>query len=208
MSYITSTASSTSSTASYVYTGTTSGTTGTTSIGTGGNLTWNYNDIDYAPIVQRLSLQKGTKYKLPDGSKLEIDNNGNFIINDKDAKVTYKTNNIKEFNKFINSSDLLELFIKDCGDLGAKQNQILDIPIELFINWLIISAAKADGDEPPSESLKLLTQARMTPHCKCCGKFITKMKDSNGIHFCNSRCLDKFEKKLEEKNGTSRAAST
>jgi len=192
MSYI-STASSTSSSV-YTYAGTYTGTsTGTTTL-TSDDMTWNYPSVQY---VERRNLTKGKTYNLPDGSKLTIDNNGNFIIDDKNAKVKYKANNIKEFNKFINASDLLEMFIKDCGKLGAKQNQILEIPIELFINWLIIEAAKADGDEPPDDSIKLLSQARITPKCKCCGKFIHKWKEQNHIHFCNSNCMDKFQRRIE-----------
>jgi hypothetical protein len=194
----TSTASSTAtSTGNYVYTGTTSGgTTGTTTIGTGASLSWDYDDISYNPVITSRLLQEGRKYDLPDGSKLEIDDNGNFIINDKDTKVTYKTNNIREFNKFINASDLLEMFIADCGDLGAKQNQILDIPIELFINWLIMEAAIADGDKPPDD-VKSLSEIRKTKHCKYCGKFIHNYKYDNNINFCNGLCLDNYNEKIK-----------
>jgi hypothetical protein len=89
-------------------------------------------------------------HTLPDGSKLVIDFNGNYEIIDHNAKVTYKSNNIREFNKFVNSSDVLEDFIRDVGKLGVKQKDVFSLPIELFINWLIIRAAEKDG-EPVSK---------------------------------------------------------
>lgn len=144
-----------------------------------------------------LNLEKGTEYDLPNGSILKIDDLGNFTIEDEDANITYKANNIREFNKFINASDLLEMFIKDCGKFGAKQNQILDIPIELFINWLIIKSAESDGDEPPVIP-QLEYNIKATPHCKCCGRFIHKVKDENGIHFCSPDCTLKHQTKVME----------
>jgi hypothetical protein len=194
MTYI-STASSTSSTSTYTSTG--SGYyTGTSATITYGDDT-SYTSGGYMTVRPSKNLLKGKEYNLPDGSTIKIDDNGNFIINDKNANVTYKANKIREFNKFINASDLLEMFIKDCGKMGAKQNQILDIPIELFINWLIIKAAEADGDEPPEDSIKLLKQAKLTPKCKCCGRFMHKWKEENGINFCNPKCLDKFQRRIK-----------
>jgi hypothetical protein len=205
------TMTSTTANSSTYYTGTITGTSTSTATGSniimtgscgtgGGTVQLVYDDTANWQYSQpNVRLEEGQEYKLPDGSKLKIDDNGNFTIDDKDAKVTYKSNNIKEFNKFINASDLLEMFIKDCGKLGAKQGQILEIPIELFINWLILNAAKADGDEPPDDVLALPEAIERHPRCKRCGRYTHRYKDANGIHFCNGVCTDKFiEKKRRE----------
>jgi len=125
--------------------------------------------------------------KLPDGSEVNVDGHGNFTISDKNAVVTYKGSNVREFNKHINASDLLESFIKDLGDLGVKQNEVLDVPIELFINWLIFQAAEQDGDDAPNDVP--LLESSVTPHkhpkCLSCGKFIKKALVEHKIHFCS-----------------------
>lgn len=107
-------------------------------------------------------LDPGTVHKLPDGSKLCIDFNGNYEIVDHKAKVTYKSNNIREFNKYVSSSDVLEAFIKDVGKLGVKQSEVFSLPIELFINWLIIRAAEKDGEVVEKESFEKQVRGLLT----------------------------------------------
>lgn len=104
------------------------------------------NPTYYWNLPEDKKLQPGTVHKLPDGSKVMIDFNGNYEIVDKNAVVTYKSSNIREFNKFVNASDLLESFIRDIGKLGVCQKDIFSIPIGLFIDWLIIKAAEKDGE--------------------------------------------------------------
>lgn len=135
----------------YLYsTGTSSTTVSTVYPDNGGNLVWVRN-ADNAPVRQQDRLYPGQRVKMPDGSTIEVDNQGNYKILDEDAQVTYKGNRLREFNKYINASDLLEDFIKDLGVAGIKQGEVLGVPIEFFINWLIHKAAEQDGDPVPEE---------------------------------------------------------
>jgi hypothetical protein len=49
------------------------------------------------------------------------------------------------FNAYLNGSDLVEQFIKWCGEQGVRRGEFARLPIELFVRWLIIEATKADG---------------------------------------------------------------
>lgn len=125
---------------------------------------------------------------LPDGSKLEIDDLGNYTIHDKDAKVTYKANRIREFSPHLNASDLLAQFVRYVGGLGVRQKEVLSLPIELFINWLVIEAAERDQDQIPAEVVPVerhpvLATARR-PRCLGCGKFIPRLYYRNRFPFC------------------------
>lgn len=146
-------------------------------------------DIDVAP---------NSKLKLPDGHVIVVDALGNFEILDDDAQVTYQGNNVLEFNKYINASDLLEAFIKDLGGLGVKQGEVLDVPINLFINWLILNAADQDGDDTPDDVPRLESSVKPHKHpkCLCCGKFIKKTLVEHKIHFCNPKHHERYLAKV------------
>ena len=72
---------------------------------------------------------------------------GNYSIEDDHARVVYKANRIREFNPYVSASDLLEEFIKFLGVAGVLQREVLNMPINVFIHWLIYKAAERDGDE-------------------------------------------------------------
>jgi hypothetical protein len=132
---------------------------------------------------------------------LEIEENGNFKINDKNAKVMYEGNRNREFNRFINASDLLEDFVGFLGSVGARQDQVLDVPINAFVHWLILKAAEKDGEAPPKEVVKIehhpaLSKAKKHPRCSCCGRFISKVKVVNGVNFCSGKCMDSYWEKI------------
>lgn len=114
---------------------------------------------------QALRLASG-EYELPDGAKLVIDSAGNYKILDEEAHVVYLACRIREFNPYINASDLLEAFIEEVGRLdGVDQSDVLGLPIEAFINWIILQAAKRDGDRLdglPSVETALIKHARCT----------------------------------------------
>jgi hypothetical protein len=164
---------------------------------------------DINPIVNNflpdeLVLKQGEEktIKLPDGTIIGVDKDGNFEIMDDNAEVIYKANRIREFNKFINASDLLEEFISFLGQYyNIKQSEVLNVPIELFINWIIIKAAEQDGDPTPSnvqiEGHPALPQKRHSYRCLNCGKFISKKLVELGVNFCDSICM---QKKLEANN--------
>lgn len=148
--------------------------------------------------VARLRLQCGESYDLPDGSKLLLDDLGNYRVEDAYAKVVYKASCVREFNPYINASDLLEHFIEAVGVLdGVDQGEILRLPIEAFINWLILQAAKRDGDctrglptveqaLPPPPRLSLPSPTTLPrPRCAACGRFIRKAWAAARILFCS-----------------------
>jgi len=145
--------------------------------------------------LDTLKLTSAIKIQLKDGSVIDVDTQGNYKVLDKDAKVTYKANNFRGFNKFINASDLLEDFIKDLGKLGARQKDVLDTPIEVFITWLILKAAEQDGDVSP-DLPKLESQIPKQPHCKCCGRFIKNVLAQQGFNFCNPIHANRYFNKL------------
>lgn len=148
------------------------------------------------------SLKSGT-YDLEDGAKLIIDDKGNYRIEDKNAKITYKSNNVREFNKYINSSDLLADFIADMGKMGADARQVLEIPIQYFIRWLICKSAEQDGEDSTetvpviaNDTVKVLELKQN--RCKCCGRYISQLNLSHGLLFCNGRHADKFLERVKK----------
>jgi len=108
------------------------------------------------------------------------------------------------FNRYLNASDLLEEFIRDLGKLDVKQGEVLQIPIELFINWLICKAAEEDGHAPPEDIKALPDLATLQPQrikqeqprCLCCGRFIARRVADRGVNFCNGAHADKYLKAL------------
>lgn len=147
-------------------------------------------------LQKHLKLNSGTArvIELPDGTKINVDADGNFSIDDKDSKVVYKASRLREFNKYMNASDLIEDFIRDVGKLGVTQGQLLKIPINALFVWLVAKAAEADGEVPPEDvpKLEMLPEVRnnLLPKCKCCGRFLSLQKHRLGINFCNSDHMD------------------
>jgi len=148
--------------------------------------------------VIKIRDREECKIKLPDDTIIDIKIDGSFEIKDKDAKVTYRANRIRNFNTFINASDKLEAFIKFCGENGVKKDEMLQLPINLFIGWLILEAAKAD--EEPEPSIPLLPDLRkhtQQPRCKC-GRFISREFIKKQIAFCRPLCFNKYYYKMTE----------
>lgn len=106
--------------------------------------------MEMPPVVREVEgylLQSDKTYVLPDGSVLTVDPNGNYGINDESAKVIYQACRRREFNPYLNASDLLVAFVKEVGTIdGVNQDEVLRLPIEAFINWLVLQAATKDGD--------------------------------------------------------------
>jgi hypothetical protein len=137
-------------------------------------------------------LERGKSYDLPDGAKLEIDAQGNYTVLDDAAKVVYKANRIREFNVYLSASDLLEDFIRDMGKEGVLQSELLQLPVNCFIHWLILQAAIKDGDStedcvPPQKFLP-----KKKDRCKCCGRFLPRVQLVADIHFCNGSHLNRY----------------
>lgn len=137
-------------------------------------------DINY--ILNELGIDLNNKkinaknewsIQTEDGTIININSIGNVEVIDSNARIIYKANNIREFNKYLNCSDLLEEFIRFSGELGVKQKEVLKIPIELFINWIILRAAEEDGEDT-TDIPKLEYQKRSYYRCMQCGKFMKK----------------------------------
>jgi len=139
----------------------------------------------------KLIIPKGKSLLLPDGTVVEVDDMGNLRIDDANAKVIYQACRMREFNPFVNASDLLASFIKYVGGLGLVREEIGKLPVALFVNWLVIEAARADGDAvpdgvtPPERHPLLLQRAR--PRClyRRCRRFVGRAIAASGFSFCH-----------------------
>jgi hypothetical protein len=127
--------------------------------------------------------------EMPDGSKIIIDDLGNYRIEDKEAKVTYKANRVREFSPHLNASDMVAKFVEYVGRLGLKQREMLNLPIQLFINWLVIEAAERDSDPIPEGVVPVakhpLLIGAIRPKCLCCGRFIRRLNIEHRFPFCS-----------------------
>jgi hypothetical protein len=137
-----------------------------------------------------LKITAGVKtIELPDGAKLIVDDLGNYRIEDRDAKVTYKANRVREFSPHLNASDMLAEFVKYVGGLGVRQSELLNLPIELFINWLVIEAAERDQDPIPADVVHptrhQAIRFAIKPQCRTCGRFISHKYRDLKFPFCN-----------------------
>lgn len=87
------------------------------------------------------------------------------------------------FNKYVNASDMLEEFIRYAGGLGLKTRDIKELPIDLFIKWLVIRACEEDHEEP---TIKLsLPTSKQQPRCIRCKRF---MEYNSDIPFDRPEC--------------------
>jgi hypothetical protein len=108
-------------------------------------------DGDEIPTVRMRNLRPGFQYKGVDGTLIEVDATGNFTIKDEQARITYLATRVRNFNRFVNGSDLVGEFIEDLGKLGANQEQAAAADIEMFIRWLVHKAAEHDQEAPPED---------------------------------------------------------
>jgi len=77
----------------------------------------------------------------------------------------------QEFNRYINASDLLKEFIAFLGTQGVRQHQVLKMPLDFFIKWIIIRACEEDQVEPNVE-LPALPPPAPRKQCLGCGQFM------------------------------------
>lgn len=153
----------------------------------GGSLYPLQGDVDVMNGVLRLPKGWAGIVSLEDGTNIVVETDGKMRIVDENAKVTYRANRVREFNRFLNASDLLREFIADVGAFGAKQSDVLTIPIELFINWLIMKSAEQDGDATHG--------ALIHPRCRWCSRFISFARAQAGILFCGEQHAINFMRK-------------
>lgn len=129
--------------------------------------------------------------KMPDGSVIDVQKDGSFTIDDKDSKVIYRANRIRDFNPFINVSDRMEDFIAFCNEHGVRQGELLELPLKLFIGWLVIKAAEADHEPAPDVKLLPDLRQRRQPRCPSCGRFTRIAMRAKRIEFCAPACFSR-----------------
>lgn len=149
-----------------------------------------------------VNLGSSAEIELPDGSIITINADGNYHIDDKDAKVVYQASRIREFSPHLNASDMLANFIKYVGSLGVKQGELLELPLGLFINWLVIEAAEAYKDPIPHDVTPVkqhpLLKKRISPRCLYCQRFISKTFTTHGFHYCDGNHATAYFEKLKQ----------
>ena len=92
-----------------------------------------------------------------------------------------RSNPPRDFNRYLNASDMLEEFIRFCGRLGVSQAEMMSLPVELFANFLVTEAAKEDGEDPPEEAEVRRPQYR----CLSCGQYIPRKMGIAGFNYCS-----------------------
>lgn len=149
---------------------------------------WSVNYELLRDVMSKIGPGK-RQVELPDGAKLIVDDLGNYRIEDKDAKVTYQANKIREFSPHLNASDMVAKFVEYVGKLGVKQSEVLGLPLELFINWLVIEAAERyqdpvpEGVVPVADHPKLIEMRK--PKCLSCGRFVPVRHHRHRFPFCD-----------------------
>jgi hypothetical protein len=185
--------------------------TGTTASATSmlGNNWYTLPDDGYNGTLQPNKVLTPGKHvreiKLKDGTVIKIDEQGNFVIVDKDAKVTYQAHRNRDFNPYVNAGDLMGRFIDYVRQSvpGVKRSDIPEIPIQVFVNWLILEAASQDGDAVPADVEPVpksrLLVARVKPQCRLpnCRRFIPRVAASAGFNYCNGEHADSHIKLLK-----------
>lgn len=129
---------------------------------------------------------------LPDGSTIKVDEQGNYELVDKDAKVTYRAHRNREFNPFANAGDLIAQFIDDVAKIVPEitKQEMGNLPLNLFVHWLILGAAERDQDPAP-KGVAPITRRRLTggrPRCALpsCRRFVRTTAARAGFLYCDA----------------------
>lgn len=142
-----------------------------------------------------MSYGRAGRIKLPDRTEIVVEKDGSYSIIDKDAKVVYQANRVREFNRYINASDILAKFIEFCGKKAAvTREEMLELPVRLFIQYLILEAAKADG-EPEPVDLTLIPDLRKVANCLGCDQPLPPERRARKLHYCGPGCLEQHEQR-------------
>lgn len=177
-------------------------TSGTATTGTGYYNTGLVNAVNVvSPAIVyhgEMKIDPGydAKIKLPDGTILDVKADGSFQILDKDAKITYRANRHREFNRFINASDQVEGFIRFCSEQGISKSDMLELPLNTFIAWLIVEAARADQEAEPDVPLLADLRKIRFPRCIQCQRFIPHAYPRLKLEFCKPLCFDRYQRRL------------
>lgn len=138
------------------------------------------------PDDRKLPDDWAGRIELPDGTVILGRGKAGITIEDKDAVVRYRAST-RDFNRFLNASDIVEDFMRYAGSLGARRGEVLDLPLKLFIGFLLIEAATADGE--PAPLVLALPPRKPRLRCVGCGQF---MLASSRVAACNGSHLDRY----------------
>lgn len=109
---------------------------------------------------------------------------------------------VTTFNKYVNASDLMEEFIKFLGAEGVRQGEVMGLPVELFIKWLIIRACEQDG-EVPNVTLALPAPAHQ-PRCLGCQRYL---KAGAPVPIHNQQCADRYFARANHQTSAAQAGT-
>lgn len=79
----------------------------------------------------------------------------------------------REWNEYLGASDVLERFVA-WAQGHISEGEALQLPVELFVKWLILEAA-SDGEEADPVRIP-------KPRCVACGRFVPR---SNPLPACS-----------------------
>lgn len=169
---------------------------------------------------RRLKAPKNTAFEMEmaDGSVLKVDALGNYKITNPAKKIVYQASSVRAFNRYLNASDLIAKFVAYLDSLQIKKADVLGLPMELFIHWLVIESAKADGEVLPDGDEKkfahlLKDRIQLNPQIpngakplalpappkrpRCgCGRFLSGQRHRHGLLFCSGAHMDRYESVL------------
>lgn len=98
----------------------------------------------------------------------------------------------RHLNRYLNASDLLEEFVREMSGEGVKKHELLDLPVNLLISWLIIRAAKDDGEPVPegvAAPRQLLLQRPDPKACRICRNEVPVILLQRRVPFCSRDCV-------------------
>ena len=150
-------------------------------------------------ILDAWDLQRGCSLHLPDGAIVKVSWQGDIEVLDKNAKVLYKPPKERDFNPYLSSSDLVEEFIRYCAGVGITKKEFRDLPLNLFLYWLIVRAAERDKEKADDVLLLLETSVRSVKEiaihrCRFCGRFLRPVFAKYGVNFCSP---EHMQRKME-----------
>lgn len=152
------------------------------------DLEWNGYDLYDAPR----RVRPKDVLEMPDGSVIEVDEHGNWVIRGDDATIRHRAHWNRDFNPFVNAGELVADFIDYVRvEVGLRPELISQLPLGPFVNWLIIEAAERDGDPIPDGVRPLPEDRRLVgeihPRCRRpgCGRFVRQDWARNGYLYCD-----------------------
>jgi hypothetical protein len=160
---------------------------------------WDYTDgSSHSLLPRRFEAKRGSEYRIDLG-------NGEYLEVDADGKVTHHAQSTRiyepcrryEFNPFVNASDIMEEFVEFVAALGVRRQAFLELPLGLFVKYLILRSAEKDGDDleelgvsPESLRADKALVASTKPlkwsgRCLRCGRYVKRERVSLGFAFCS-----------------------